>query len=483
MTRQITVEEALSAGHSEQDLSTIAKHSYWREGDLGYLLHPGQLAARAMIREAITRGVDPLLNTARQWGKSRLLCAIAAEHCLSVPGARVPYAAPTSKQVDEFITPHWERMRADAPPELKPERKGDDWHFPNGSRVVISGCEDIKKADRLRGPRATMAIFDEMGFVPIAEYVARSVLGWQLATTGGVLLQSSTPPEQPDHPFVDYVARAQAARAYYHATVYDAPHITDAMRAILIERCGGVDTVAFMREGLAEILVDPQQVLLPEWADDVHVREWPRPDYYLPHVVGDLGYVDLTVVLFGLYDFERHVDVIEDELVVSHSRSDEIRAAVAKREAELWGERRVHRRRMDAPPIVRADLSREHDPEDPDQHWAAPRKDDLHAAVNALRVRLSPQPAKLVVHPRCLTTIAHARFARWNRQRTDFERPAGGGHHYDGAAALVYFHRELDRATNPFPIYAPGVTASSHHLRPVRTQDRKLVEAVLGRRR
>lgn len=463
------------------ELIRAARHAAWRAGDLSYLLHDGQREARAVLRQAIARGLDPVLNTGRQWGKSRLFSAMAAEHCLEVPGARVPYAAPTSKQVDEFITPHWLRMADHAPDERRPVSKDGDWVFPNGSRVVISGCEDRRKADRLRGPRATMAILDEAGFVPIADYVAQSVLGWQLATTGGPLLRSSTPPEQPDHPFVDWVAEAKSKGAYYHATVFDAPHITPEMRAKLIERCGGEDTVAWRREGLAEIIVDPQQVVLPEWGEQC-IEARPRPAYYLPHVVGDLGYVDLTVVLFGYYDFEAAVDVIEDELVFSHTRSDEIRQAVAEKERALFGKLRVHRRRIDAQPIVRADLSRDLAQDDESQHWQSPRKDDLHAAVNALRVRLSL--GKVRVHPRCATTIAHAAFARWNRGRTDFERPAQGGHHYDGAAALVYYARELDRTSNPFPALAPGVGPRTHHVPRELTRDRARdsLRALVGRR-
>lgn len=455
------------ARYGEEAVTRAYRHAFWRQGDLRYLLHDGQLRARAVARAARAAGHRFVLNTGRRWGKTRFFVEEAAECCLSKPGARVPYAAPTETQIAEFVLPHLHQLREDAPKELRPEPKSGDWVFPNGSRIVLSGCEDRRKADRLRGPTADLAILDEAGYVPITDYVVKSVLGPQLWTTGGQMLVSSTPPESPDHPFVALLMEAQAQGAYYHETTAQAPHITPELLAKAIADCGGVDTIAWRREGLAEIIVDPTQTVLPEFGD-VHVREYQRPAYFFPHVVGDLGYEDATVILFGYYDFEHDVDVVERELVLRHTRSDEIRDMVSAIERELWPKMRVHMRKIDAQPITRADLSRDHD--DESQRWQATRKDDVHAAVNALRVRLSRRTEagapRIVINPLCTTTIAHARFARWNRQRTTFERPENREHHYDGCAALVYMHRSLDRVANPIPRLEPGVTLDTHHVKP-----------------
>jgi len=486
----------------EERARVAARHACWRRGDLTYLLHDGQQAALDAALGAEARRF--VLCTGRRWGKSRLMCVLAANICAlrivhrsggelppwlppwleqvvtrTTKPARVVYAAPTAGMVAEFIDPHMRLIASHAPAEMRPESKGGDWHFPDGSRVVIKGCEDRKKADRLRGAEADHAIADEGGFIPILDYVVRDVLGPQLWETRGRLWLPSTPPESPDHPFVAFLAEAEERGAAYRARTADAPHISPQMLAEAIDDAGGEDSIAWQREGEARILRDPAHVVLPEWPDDGAgvVEERERPRYFVPMVVGDLGYVDLTVIGFGYYDFAAGVDVLEDELVFSHTRSDAIDAAVEAKERELWGDNRAGiRRHIDAQPITRADMGRAGfgaSEGEPGETWLGVRKDERDAAVNALRIRVKRR--QLRVHPRCVTTIAHAKFGRWNTRRSDFERPANGGHHYDGLAMLVYFTRMLDRVTNPYPALEPGVSDASHliyhdHVRPTRAQ-------------
>lgn len=495
----ISVDDAI-AQYGEEAVRRSARHALWRAGDLSYLLHAGQLACLERMGATETRRF--LLNIGRRWGKSRLMCVVAVWLAVlrilhrsgvdieasRAPGwlvraalrtkrpTRVVYAAPTAGMVAEFIEPHMRLLCDHAPPELCPALNGmtGTWSWPDGDKIVVRGCEDSKKADRLRGSEADMGIVDEGGFIPILDYVVRSVVGPQLWETRGRMLLPSTPPESPDHPFVGLVAEAEAAGAYFHATTADAPHITPQMLASAIEDAGGPDTIAWKREGLAQILVDPQQTVLPEFSEhaDVIVQEHERPEHFQPHVIGDAGFTDLDVLAFGYYDFKADIDVIEDEVVLQHARSDLLDAKVAAKERELWDGMKVHRRRIDAMPKVRADMSREEwqaeDPEDGVRHWNPVSRDGgermgrMRASANAARVRV--QRGRVRVHPRCATIIAHAKYARWAPNRRDFVRPDDGSHHYDGCAAFLYFLRDLDRASNPYPKLPPGVTRDTHHI-------------------
>lgn len=490
--------------HDERRVTLAAHHTLWRAGELSYLLHEGreptdpiveryasglvperrgQIQAYRHVQRCIAGGLSPILvMTGRQWGKSFFLVVLFSEMCVrrallraTEPGRheplRIPYAAETQKQVSEFVRPHFQRLRDLAPPELCPEEDRGTWVFPDESRIVVSGCEDRKKADRLRGPKAHAAAIDEAGFIDIADYVMRSVIGWQLATTGGPLIVTSTPPEQSDHVFVDLWADAEARGAAFRSTTPEAPHMSEPLLDAAIERSGGEASLHWRREGLALILRDERQAVLPEWSDDA-VREPERPDHYLPIVVGDQGYVDLFVVVFGYYDFVNDLDVIEDEVVLQHTDSVTVDRAVRERELALWGERDDVSHYVDAPVQVRADMSRARHqsigevekvrptkwdviandelPEQPTAlFWQPVRKDHLHAGVNETRTRLAS--GRIAVHSRCITVRAHAEYARWNRGRTEFDRPQSREHHYDGAAALVYFVRMLDRASNPLP--------------------------------
>ena len=94
-----------------------------------------------------------------------------------------------------------------------------------------------------------------------------------------------------------------------------------------------------------------------------------------------------------------------------------------------------------------------------------------------------------MIHPRCATILAHAKHARWDRNRVSFERVYDGQgrsvHHYDGCAALVYFLRDLDRSTNPYPMLAHGVGDDTHWIAPELRQDstKAKIRAIFGRGR
>lgn len=485
--------------YGDEAVRIAARHDCWRRGDLRYLLHDGQLEAlRAIGRSRWRRFI---LNVGRRWGKSVLMvvvCAIVLTlralwrrgeitrkqiaqmydpwivHAATrtKKRARVLYAAPTANMIEEFVAPHFEWLASHAPPDLRIELHKGDYVNPDGDRVVMSGCEDRKKANRLRGPEADMAIADEGGFIPILGYVVKSAIGFQLAETRGRLLMPSTPPESPDHPFVDFVAEAQERGSYYHATTADAPHITDEMLEEAIEDAGGIDSVTWRREGEAEIVRDPEIVVLPEFGEHL-VGEHPRPEHFTPAIVGDMGFTDMTVILFGYYDFEADLYVIEREVAGQRVVSDDLRAQIDEAARVLWpahvarGDKIT--RRLDGTARERAELSSEGD-----ETFAAVSRDtkDRGGRMRTLanRARIVCKQARLVVHPDCTTTIAHMKFARWNTQRTSFQRvkdeQGNPVHHYDGCAACLYFIRDVDATTNPFPVLPPGVHPDTHWISP-----------------
>lgn len=522
----------------EDAARTASRHALWRAGRLDYHLSSIQRRGRTLVYEHPARRIVYLTN--RRFGKSRTGVVLSNEKALAYPGVRIPYAAPTGRQVADFVEPHLLELAGHAPPDLAPEQIKGEWVFPplqwydargnpvrtkdDGgvelarakgpgdrqfcSRIVPVGCEDRKKADRLRGPGTIFAVVDEAGFIPVLPYVLRSVIGpmfWEARSKWGAhvrpkMLVPSTPPEEMDHPFVEVVRRAEEQGALLHATVYDCDHLSEQDIAEAIEEAGGEHTIDWRREGLAIIEANPDTTVLPEMTEhaDLVIREVPRPEYFLPHVIGDVGFVDMDVIAFGYYDFANDLDVIEDEVVLKRSRSDMLDAKVAAKERELWGDRPVHRRRVDAAPKIRADMSREEWQGDEDgvRSWQAvtavsrltERTGRLRAAANATRVRV--QRGRLAIHPRCTTIIAHAKHARWNRARSDFARVEDDhgqpDHHYDGAAALLYFERELDRTTNPFPALAPGVSLLTHHIRQdalQRSGDEKIKRLLRPRRR
>ncbi len=341
-------------------------------------------------------------------------------------------------------------------------RQDGVWVFPNKSEIWVAGC-DNGNAERLRGPSTHRAIVDEAAFIDDLEYVVQSILLPQTMTVNGKILLTSTPPRSPVHPFTKYAVEAQERGAYFHATIYDAPHISDETRAEYMVECGGEDSSAWKREYLAQFVVDEESAVVPEFQRNaefvVEARE--RPKYATRLVAMDVGYNDLTVGAFGYYDFENALDVIEGEITLQHATSDLIDAEAARVENELWPgqplDRQTEIRVVDAPLLVVAELSSKA------RGWSPARKDDADAALNALRRRVGDR--KIRIHPRCKTIISHLHHGTWNTARTSYERSGGFGH-FDGIDAVKYFVRHLNRDHNPFPRIAEGVTTQSHYLRP-----------------
>ncbi len=473
--------EIAAKGVTPEQWQTAHRHALWRVGDIDYLLHPGQLRLRAQWRSSTWRRF--VANVARGWGKSWWCCVEAVECAIGGPKRQVRYAAPEAKQVETIITPIMQEILRDCPDDMRPEWKvqSGTWVFPNKSKIFVAGA-NAGGADRLRGVSTDLAVIDEARDVDELDYLVKSVLTPRLTNAGRILI-ASTPPEMPDHALVTYIAEAQARGAYMHATIHDAPHVSAERIAEFLADYTGPSDPAWRREFLAEIIVDPARAVLPELSEHERVVTQPheRPRYFLPHIVGDLGYEDWTVLAFGYFDFEEDIDVIEDELVLQRTRSDVIDSEAALKAEALWPGKDVHRRKIDAPPIVRADMAREHvRGEDDSEYWSATRTDDLRAAANKMRIRVTR--GRVRIHPRCKTILAHGKHARWNRGRTGLERPTEADHHYAGCAALLYFLRDLDRTTNPYPLLAPGVKPDTHWINPALTsRERDLGRKLFGR--
>lgn len=458
-----------------------ARHVCWRAGDLSYALHAVQLRGRALVHDATSRNVRRVVwNWGRRLGKSHAAIVLALETALRTPGARIPYAAPTQKMVEEFVHPIFTELADQAPADVRPALVSGEWRMPDERRIIPVGCEDRKKADRLRGPKAHACIVDEAGFVPILDYVVKDVLRPQLLTTKGWMLIASTPPDTPAHPFIAMMAEAEARGAYMHASVRESPLISPDEIDLYCEELGGPTSSRWLREGEARIVVDEGRAVLPEWQglEGSLVGEVERAPYFTAYVAADSGYLDLTVVLFGWWDFLNKRLVVEDEIVLSRTRSDVIQRAVGEKERALWPGQQPYRRVVDASLQTIADMRglQVHDRhrrdaeghptphlEDDAALWTLPLKDDKEAAINALRVGLVR--GELVVHPRCKVTIAHCRHAVWNTARTEFARSGEEGvGHFDALDALLYLWRSVNRTKNPFPSAASQMDAGNQHV-------------------
>lgn len=453
----------------------------WSVGDLSYLMHSGQEAARDWFWNRPERILVMLCS--RRFGKTILAAGLVHEVAMRVPrqkkrGAKIRIASGTAKDVKENLEPAMDIYRHKAPPWALAEYHEHlgRYQWPNGSRAFVAGVNKDQE-DRLRGRECDLFVVEEGSDIDRLRYLIRAVARPQVLTTGGKILILLTPPESPAHESVEYITEAEAKGTLFKRTVYDAPHITpDELRQI-IEDYGGEQSTDFRREFLCEIITDETRAIIPEFQreEPYIVVPFERPSHFVPRVAMDVGYHDLTFVVFGYHNFELGLDDVSHEVVLHHATSSDINEAVSAMEREAFGEVERVGRVVDAPPIVVADLRRHlgapaNDnagtaPEDERAlaalGWAPARKDDADAALNALRVRVRDR--KIRIHPRCTHLIAHMRNGIWNKARTTFERSGAHGH-FDGIDAAKYFVRHLNRTTNPFPLLRHGERRETHRI-------------------
>lgn len=483
----------MSLNARRHDLDAVARS--WALGDLTYLMHEVQVAARDWVWSRPERVI--VICCSRRLGKTILAAGLVNEAAMRVPTlagrpAKIRIASATAVDVREFFEPAMQLYRGTEVPAWARHAFKEHigrFEWANGSRAQIAGVNGGQE-DRLRGRECDLFIVEEASTIDRLRYLVQSVAMPQVLTTGGKVILIFTPPQSPDHESVQYLTEAEARGTLFLRTIYDAPHVTQEQIEQIAADCGGVESTTFRREFLCEVVTDETRAIIPEFQrEEPHiVQEHERPEYYVPIVAMDLGYHDLTVAVCGYYDFKADLDVITHEAVFQHSTSAEINAGVAEIELEAFGPGVTPRRYVDAPPIVVADLRRLRGWTASDEAsgkaapWSEVRKDDVDASINALRVRVRRRRVR--IHPRCKTVIAHMRHGIWNKARTSFARSDEHGH-YDGIDACRYFERHVDRHTDPYPLIDPNARRETHRIPTItktNPQARKLAAALRGRR-
>jgi hypothetical protein len=248
---------------------------------------------------------------------------------------------------------------------------------------------------------------------------------------------------------VDYANKAAIDGNYSKYTIFEAGYPKETVD-IFMREAGGEKSTTWRREYLCEFIVDENFALSPEWRDEFAVDEI-RPinkyfQYLHRYVAMDIGVSDLTVALFGYYDFIKGFVVVEDEICMNGPQmtTDKLAVVIRAKEKELWGELPVHSRVADNNNLLLLqDLGSLHD-----IHFAPTTKDNLEAMVN--NVRVSINNGKIRVNPRCKQLLGCLKFGVWEERRREFARSSIYGH-FDAFAALMYFLRNVDYATNPIP--------------------------------
>lgn len=497
----------------------------WREGDLSWKILPYQRETYDAIRMDLW-GIGPdgdgpgsysdprgkhrkfIPELHRKNGKSTLCGIIASEICRQKPNARVFWGAETQRQVKLFLKPIMDEITADCPEDLRPIWHGQDsmWIWPETkAQIIIGGCEDEAKCNRLRGPACDLFIIDEAGQIGLLDYLYQSVVLWMLSRTGGRVILPSTPATKPGHPFTAMCEAAEAGDGGWRKqTVYDSEAFPPDVVEELAKECGGKHTDQWRREALVERVVDAARTVVPEFNKDLHVRSLTLPKYAYCLTAADPGSRDLFGLVFGYWDFLAARACIQWSWAKRNASTKQVACVVALGEWRLWG--RWPSTKMKGIPLRRqdgkdgwiellADEADEHTcellremadtPEEKREHeqwlrapigrltyWGGKRyEQNPHArwtdvALQFVRdmsteygvnfadtakddadaqrnlLRDAIGGGKVWFDVNAGPVIPHVKNAAWNENRTDYERHKDFGH-FDCLAALIYWFRNI----------------------------------------
>jgi hypothetical protein len=283
-------------------------------------------------------------------------------------------------------------------------------------------------------------------------------------TTNGKLVLASTPNfKDPNHEFHEsFVHPAEADGNIVKYTIYDSPMLTpEKIQKVISRYPGGVENPKFKCEYLVEIPKSSESTVVPEFYEhkfDIVKPMVDKPSFYDAYVSMDVGFKDLTVALFAVYDFREAKLKIIDELVMNGPEMTTQHLAKRIKEIESirfldeqTGEvNQPYLRIMDNDLKLINDLSRLHEIQ-----FIPTKKDNRDAAINNLRMWISN--GKIEIHERCKTLIYHLENAQWNKTRSDFKHlkdsPSGEvrGGHCDALPACSYLVRNVMESRNPFP--------------------------------
>jgi len=438
---------------SEKISQEQARNLLWKKGQLKWLLRPHQKDLYDNYYASNEKILVWLCS--RRLGKSYSLCLLAVEECLNKPGTLVRYCCPRQKDAREIIRPLITEIIDTCPDDLRPEYKTQEnaWVFKNGARITVTGL-DGGRADSIRGGAPSLVIIDEAGFVDKLSYAVGSVILPATGTTKGKIILSSTPSVSPTHEFIqNFVNPARIRGTLIVKTIYDNKYFPPDELQKIIEVSGGVDSIDFQREYLCKIIVDDRFAIIPEFGKvkEKIVKEWEKAKFYDAYVSMDVGMTDLTVVLFGWFDFINNKLIIEDELVVDGQQfnTEYLAQGIKIKESKLFKEEFTgdvippYLRVSDNNLIVIRDLWALHG-----LQFIPTEKDDAAAALNKVRIMI--QNEQIIINPRCKTLIGHLETGIWNKQRTSFARSGDNGH-FDAIDSLKYMVRNVQFSKNPYP--------------------------------
>ena len=443
----------------ERRLKTKATAELWRRGEIvDYLLKGRQKDIyAAYLSHRLQDGVQSTFALCtRRGGKSFTAFSIAVAECIANKNYKVLYLSTTTEQVREITGQIAEAVLETCPGDRKPEwrTKEGKFLFPNGSEIRVKGLDKVG-GSAIRGVKADLVIFDEACFMQDLRNIVESIVSPMVVAEDGHIIFASTPPDTPGHESISIIAQHEANNTLIKYTIDDTLGIlyTERQLEAFARTAGGRDSTVFKREYLCEIIVESNRAILPSFDASKSIKEVIFPTmrtgedirYFPDTYVGmDLGFRDLTIALFGYWDYPNARLVIQREIYWKDKAATTANIArdIRVMEKKLWG-REPYMRVCDNDLRFIQDIRNEHNIK-----FRKTAKDNKEAQVNMLNIMMND--GQVVIDPSCTMLISHIKYGIWKENRKEFERTKEL-YHCDGVDALIYMMRNVKRHKNPIP--------------------------------
>lgn len=448
----------------------------WEMGELYWKLNRVQRELKEMVDTDNTKTSAVVVS--RRTGKTWWLLVESLMQCMKYENSIVKFIFPQQVDAKKNIQPLIREITEDCPRHLKPEYNSQDkvYNFPNGSQIQISGANG-NRIENIRGGKAHLCCIDEVGFIDDLKYAIRSVLSPTIRTTNGKIIMASTPSRSPDHEFItDFMIPYAASGRLKIFTIWDNPNFTpEIIEEIVAEYPLGELDPDFRREYMCEIAIDKEAAICSEFYENKNTivfddksEDIKIPEFLDFYVGADIGYKDLTVFLFGYYDFKNAQLVILDEVVMNgptmttEALAKQVKMTENIRFVEDNDKVEPYLRVMDNDLKLINDLRQLHG-----IGFIPTKKDNKDGAINEMKIWMGQ--GRVRIHERCKHLIYHLEYGQWNKRRTDFKRLADSpdktvrGGHVDAVPALYYLIRNIHTHRNPYPSnYGRDITPNTH---------------------
>lgn len=474
----------------------------------------------------------------RRVGKTGKWLMIGAEESIRRPGCRGLIFTAKQKSIGGIIVPLAKKLFADAPLGYRPEYKGTHgadheglWFPATESFIKLVGVDT--HPDATRGQFLDWAVGSEAAFIKgLDELLTGNIVHqFQMRPWAWLALESSTG-KAADCDFNRIFREDAKLRGTYRMkTIRDNPMLTEEEVETEEARSGGADSPACQRELYCVPVRDPEDSVVPEFNEIVHVVPPGKvPDYAHAYVGMDPGMRDPLGLVWGFWDFERAKLVLQSSFAERNCSTARAAVVMKERERALWGTEHRDAEADDAARLAwltgRTDVQPEkaplqaaagatltgdgrlwHPPEGALVYWddaseqfkpnpyvrisdVDPRmvgdllgehgisfgitaKDDAEAQLNAVRNMFRLGKIEVWDTPENQAhLVPQLRSGQWNEKRTDWDRTPTLGH-LDCLAALIYLLRNVNRGKNPTPPKVIDRKAANLALLPWHKEDRR----------